>query len=117
LLDQVHEGRFDVPVLFVGRIQQAEGLAGRPPDSWLGCLVLDHRQKSIYLDLGLPKAEALQATRLAFATGTVHLKGDRVVGETGELLSGLTADQKARIFNGLKHPYYWAGISMLGSAW
>ena len=70
-----------------------------------------------YLDLGLPKAEALQATRLAFATGTVHLKGDRVVGETGELLSGLTADQRARIFNGMKHPYYWAGISMLGSAW
>lgn len=70
-----------------------------------------------YLDLGLPKAEALQATRLAFATGTVHLQGDRVVGETGELLSGLTADQRARISNGMKHPYYWAGISMLGSAW
>jgi len=70
-----------------------------------------------YLDLGLPKAEALQATRLAFATGTVHLQGDRVVGETGELLSGLTADQRARIFKGMKHPYYWAGISMLGSAW
>jgi CHAT domain-containing protein len=70
-----------------------------------------------YLDLGLPKAEALQATRLAFATGTVHLQGDRVVGETGELLSGLTTDQRARISNGMKHPYYWAGISMLGSAW
>lgn len=70
-----------------------------------------------YLDLGLPKAEALQATRLAFATGKVHLQGDRVVGETGELLSGLTADQRARISNGMKHPYYWAGISMLGSAW
>ncbi len=70
-----------------------------------------------YLDLGLPKAEALQATRLAFATGTVHLQGDRVVGETGELLSGLTADQRARILKGMKHPYYWAGISMLGSAW
>jgi CHAT domain-containing protein len=70
-----------------------------------------------YLDLGLPKAEALQATRLAFATGSVHLQGDRVVGETGELLSGLTTDQRARISNGMKHPYYWAGISMLGSAW
>lgn len=70
-----------------------------------------------YLDLGLPKAEALQATRLAFATGTVRLQGDRVVGETGELLSGLTVDQRARIFKGMKHPYYWAGISMLGSAW
>jgi CHAT domain-containing protein len=70
-----------------------------------------------YLDLGLPKAEALQATRLAFATGTVHLQGDRVVGETGELLSGLTTDQRARVSNGMKHPYYWAGISMLGSAW
>ena len=70
-----------------------------------------------YLDLGLPKAEALQATRLAFATGTVHLQGDRVVGETGELLSGLTVDQRARILKGMKHPYYWAGITMLGSAW
>jgi CHAT domain-containing protein len=70
-----------------------------------------------YLDLGLPKAEALQATRLAFATGTVHLQGDRVIGETGELLSGLTVDQRARILKGMKHPYYWAGITMLGSAW
>ncbi len=70
-----------------------------------------------YLDLGLPKAEALQATRLAFATGTVRLKGNRVVGETGELLSSLTSDQVARIYNGMQHPYFWAGITMLGSAW
>ena len=70
-----------------------------------------------YLDLGLPKAEALQATRLAFSTGAVHLQGDRIVGETGELLVGLTSDQKSRIRNGMKHPYYWAGISMLGSSW
>ena len=70
-----------------------------------------------YLDLGLPKAEALQATRLAFSTGTVQLQGDRIVGETGELLAGLTSDQKARIRNGMKHPYFWAGITMLGSSW
>jgi CHAT domain-containing protein len=70
-----------------------------------------------YLDLGLPKAEALQATRLAFSTGVVHLRGDRIVGETGELLGGLTSDQRARIQNGMKHPFYWAGITMLGSSW
>ena len=70
-----------------------------------------------YLDLGLPKAEALQATRLAFARGVVHLQGNRVVGETGELLANLSLDQQARIRQGLKHPYFWAGITMLGSAW
>ena len=70
-----------------------------------------------YLDLGLPKAEALQATRLAFARGVVHLQGNRVVGETGELLTNLSLDQQARIKQGLTHPYFWAGITMLGSAW
>jgi CHAT domain-containing protein len=70
-----------------------------------------------YLDQGLPKAEALQATRLAFANGVVRLQGNRVVGETGELLTNLSPDQQARINQGMRHPYFWAGITMLGSAW
>ena len=70
-----------------------------------------------YLDQGLPKAEALQATRIAFASGLVRLEGNRVVGEGGELLSQLTPDQRARIRLGLRHPYFWSGVSLFGAPW
>lgn len=70
-----------------------------------------------YLDRGLPKAEALQATRIAFASGVVRLDGDRVVGEGGELLSKLSPDQRARVSAGMRHPYYWSGVSLFGAPW
>jgi CHAT domain-containing protein len=70
-----------------------------------------------YLDRGLPKAEALQATRIAFANGVVRLDGDRVVGEGGELLSKLSPDQRARVTAGMRHPYFWSGVSLFGAPW
>ncbi|MEB3332136.1 MAG: CHAT domain-containing protein [Synechococcaceae cyanobacterium] len=70
-----------------------------------------------YLDQGLPKAEALQAARIAFASGVVRLEGDRVIGEGGELLRQLSPDQQARIRQGMRHPYYWSGVSLLGAPW
>lgn len=70
-----------------------------------------------YLDRGLPKAEALQAARIAFASGVVRLEGDRVIGEGGELLRQLSPDQQARIRQGMRHPYYWSGVSLLGAPW
>jgi CHAT domain-containing protein len=71
-----------------------------------------------YLDQGLPKAEALQATRIAMATGAIRMEGDRVIGPDGvTLLEGLTPNQQRRIAGGLDHPYFWSGISLLGTPW
>jgi CHAT domain-containing protein len=71
-----------------------------------------------YLDEGLPKAEALQATRIAMASGGIRMNGDRVIGPDGTTLpEGLTPNQQRRIVSGLDHPYFWAGISLLGTPW
>ena len=76
--------------------------------------VLFHR----YRQAGWPKADALQATRRAFASGAVRLDGDRVIGpDGGALLQGLSGVQRSRLQNGLSHPYYWAGIQMMGVPW
>ena len=70
------------------------------------------------LKAGLPKAEAMQATRRAFASGAVHLQADRLVNAKGELLlKGLTPEQQRRVQAGLTHPYFWAGIQLLGTPW
>ena len=70
------------------------------------------------LKAGLPKAEAMQATRRAFASGAVHLQVDRLVNAKGELLlKDLTPEQQRRIQAGLTHPYFWAGIQLLGTPW
>jgi len=71
-----------------------------------------------YLDQGVPKAEALQLTRQAFLRGFVHLEGDRVLGPNGAvLLQNLTKEQQRRVSDGLKHPYFWAGVELIGSPW
>ena len=71
-----------------------------------------------YLDQGIPKAEALQFTHSAMASGRMKLVGDQVIGSGGDvLLSGLTTAQQRRISGGLQHPYYWAGIVLLGTPW
>ncbi|MCP9916372.1 CHAT domain-containing protein [Cyanobium sp. ATX 6F1] len=71
-----------------------------------------------YLDQGLPKAEALQFTRRAMANGRMRLVGDQVIGAGGDvLLSKLTTSQQRRISTGLQHPFFWAGIQLLGTPW
>ncbi|MEA5474832.1 CHAT domain-containing protein [Synechococcus sp. CCY9201] len=71
-----------------------------------------------YLDAGMPKAEALQATRKAFASGAVRLQGDAVIGTDGRaLLSGLSQAQQRRVENGVTHPYFWGGMQLLGTPW
>jgi CHAT domain-containing protein len=66
---------------------------------------------------GLPKAEALQATRLAFASGQVRLEGERMVAGQEVLLNQLTPSQQRRVGGGLSHPFFWAGIQLLGTPW
>jgi CHAT domain-containing protein len=71
-----------------------------------------------YLDAGVPKADALQLTRQAFARGLVRVQGDQMVGPDGAVLStGLTTAQQRRAAAGLSNPYFWAGIELLGSPW
>ena len=71
-----------------------------------------------FLNKGVPKAEALQLTRRAMASGSIRLVKDQVIGANGEvLLSGLTSAEQRRIANGMQHPFYWAGIQLLGTPW
>ena len=71
-----------------------------------------------YLDDGYPKAEALQATRQDLIAGRIRLAGDRVLAADGQpLLQNLTLAQRQRIREGLSHPFFWAGITLLGSPW
>ena len=71
-----------------------------------------------FLNKGVPKAEALQLTRRAMASGSIRLVKDQVLGAKGEvLLSGLTSAEQRRIANGMQHPFYWAGIQLLGTPW
>lgn len=71
-----------------------------------------------YLDAGLPKAEALQATRQAMAQGQISLQGNRMLGPGGEiLLDDLTPTQQQRVQGGLSHPFFWSGITLLGTPW
>jgi len=71
-----------------------------------------------YLERGMPKAEALQATRSAMASGAIRLQGGRVLGvEDQILLDDLSSSQQLRVADGLRHPFFWAGITMLGVPW
>ncbi len=71
-----------------------------------------------YLDQGVQKADALRATRQAMATGKVRLQGDKVIGSDGlPLLTELTPSQQRRIASGMAHPYFWAGVQLIGTPW
>ena len=71
-----------------------------------------------YLDQGIPKAEAMQLTRQAFARNLVHLDGDRLLGVNNQpLLVNLTPSQQRRISSGVDNPFFWAGIELMGSPW
>ena len=77
-----------------------------------------------YLKLGLPKDQALQATQQSFLRGEVILDGDRLVGPvqlngTGKttLVSGLSREEQTHFSQGLRHPYYWAGMVLSGNPW
>ncbi len=71
-----------------------------------------------FLDQGMQKAAALRATRIAMSTGKVRLQGDKVIGSDGvPLLTGLTPAQQRRISSGMTHPYFWAGVQLIGTPW
>ncbi len=70
------------------------------------------------LDQGLSKAQALQRTRQLFASGTIRLEGDSVIGADGQpLLNELNPSQRRRIAAGIDNPFFWAGIELIGSPW
>jgi CHAT domain-containing protein len=71
-----------------------------------------------FLDQGMQKAEALRATRQAMSTGKVRLEGDKVIGSDGlPLLTELSPSQRRRIAAGVTHPYFWAGVQLIGTPW
>jgi CHAT domain-containing protein len=71
-----------------------------------------------FLDQGMQKADALRATRQAMSTGKVRLEGDKVIGSDGvPLLTELTPSQRRRIAAGVTHPYFWAGVQLIGTPW
>ena len=71
-----------------------------------------------YLDSGVPKAEALQLTRYALIKGLIRVQGNEVIGVDGSaLLTGLTPSQVQRMKQNTAHPFYWAGIQLLGTPW
>jgi CHAT domain-containing protein len=71
-----------------------------------------------YLNQGVPKAEALQLTRQMFLRRQLHVEGDRLLSADGSvLLEKLDSAQQRRVHDGLDHPYFWAGIELVGSPW
>ena len=71
-----------------------------------------------FLDLGMPKAEAMQLTRRLFAQKLITLEDDKLIGFNNlPLLENLTVSQKRLIKNGLNNPFFWAGIELMGSPW
>ena len=71
-----------------------------------------------YLDAGIPKAEAMQLTRRDLFNGQIRLEGDRIQAAGDQhLLDGLNAAQRNLAEAGFSHPYFWAGIQLLGSPW
>ena len=71
-----------------------------------------------YLDAGMPKAMAMQATQLAMANGSLRVEGEQLLAADGSvLLRNLTPSQQSRMEAGLSHPFYWAGITLLGTPW
>jgi CHAT domain-containing protein len=70
------------------------------------------------LGRGLPKDEALRVTRLAFRQGTIRLQDDRIVdAQAKTLVAGLSPGDRLRLAEGLRHPYFWAGMTLSGSPW
>ena len=77
-----------------------------------------------YLQQGLSKDQALQATQRAFLHGDVSLDGDQLVGpvrlDSGlrtPLVVGISREEQQLFAQGLSHPYYWAGMVLTGSPW
>lgn len=69
-------------------------------------------------DQGMQKADALRATRQAMSIGKVRLQGDKVIGSEGiPLLTELTPSQRRRMASRLVHPYFWAGVQLIGTPW
>ena len=71
-----------------------------------------------YLKQGIPKAESMQLTRQAFIHGLIRSEDDRLLGVDGApLLTGLSPSQQRHITHKITHPFYWAGIQLMGTPW
>ena len=70
-----------------------------------------------YLDQGLVKSEAALAARLVMIRGQLRVQGGDLYGPFPEpLVRGLTTEQ-ARSIRLFHLPYFWAGMTVVGSPW
>lgn len=71
-----------------------------------------------FLKQGIPKAESMQLTRQSFVRGLIRSEDDYLLGVDGTpLLTGLTKSQQRLIADRITHPFYWAGIQLMGTPW
>lgn len=71
-----------------------------------------------YLKQGIPKAESMQLTRQSFIRGLIRIEDDYLLGVDGTpLLTRLTKSQQRLIADRISHPFYWAGIQLMGTPW
>lgn len=71
-----------------------------------------------YLGQGLTKDQSLQAAQQDFANGRISMVEDRIESISGGILiSGIPAGYRWRYRGGFTHPYYWAGMQLLGNPW
>ena len=60
----------------------------------------------------------MQLTRQAFIRGLIRSDDDRLLGVDGTpLLTGLSQTQQRHIAHRITHPFYWAGIQLMGTPW
>ncbi|WP_448563450.1 two-partner secretion domain-containing protein [Trichothermofontia sp.] len=64
------------------------------------------------------KAEALRQAQMAMAKGEVVIEGTQVQGlASGQILSLPAASVQTLSDRVLSHPYYWAGMTLIGNPW
>jgi CHAT domain-containing protein/glycosyltransferase involved in cell wall biosynthesis len=68
-----------------------------------------------YLRKAPIKAEGLRQAQIALLTGNVTIKNGQVITRSGNLL--LPPELENIENKDLKHPYYWAGFTMIGNPW
>lgn len=70
------------------------------------------------INAGYSKLAAFRYTQRAFLDGSIRISGSEIVGRNGESLAdSLSKTQLERYRSGLSHPYFWAGIQMIGLPW
>lgn len=70
------------------------------------------------LNTNIIKGEAVRQVRHAFATGQINVEGNSIYGlQSSPLLANLDPITLLQARSSFTHPYFWSGITLLGSPW